>query len=99
MTAPPASSEAPNFDEPADSGMGVRPIAELVTAALSGLYRVDDHFVRMNAALGDDGYIDVEVTRVFFLGEDATVRMLLYPTAPVPVSQGAKIRSGEKGAA
>ncbi|MDQ4105515.1 MAG: hypothetical protein M3186_18050 [Actinomycetota bacterium] len=101
MTTHSAPTEAQKSDEPADAGLGVRLVAELVTSTLCGLYRVNDQFVRMNAALGDDGYIDVEVTRVCFNGDDATVRVLLYPTAPVPVvpQSGAAIRSGSKGAA
>ncbi len=101
MTTQPAPPKAQELDELADAGLGVRSVAELVTAMLSGLYKVDDHFVRMNAALGEDGYIDVEVTRVFFNREDVTVRVLLYPTAPVPVARQsvAAIRSEPRGAA
>jgi hypothetical protein len=101
MTIQPAPSKAQRLDELADAGLGVRSVAELVTATLSGLHRIGDHFIRMDAALGEDGYIDVEVTRVFFNGEDVTVRVLLYPTAPVPVARQstAKIRSEPRGAA
>ncbi|HET9257650.1 MAG TPA: hypothetical protein VFO16_20945 [Pseudonocardiaceae bacterium] len=47
---------------------------------------MNDQFFTVNATLGDDGYISVEVTQVQFAGENATVRVLLYPTAPVPVA-------------
>lgn len=85
MTIQPASPEAPNSEAPAETGLDVRSVAELVAARLCGLHRVNDHFVRMDATLGDDGYIDVEVTRVYFIGENVTVRVLLQPTAPVLV--------------
>jgi hypothetical protein len=64
----------------------VRSVAELVTQTLRGMHRLNGHFVRMKATLGDDGYIIVEVTRVHLDGEDATVRVLLHPTAPVPIA-------------
>lgn len=68
---------------PADTALGLRSVAELVTSTLCGLHRLNGHFVRMNATLGDDGYIAVDVTRVSLTGEDATVRVLLHPTAPL----------------
>lgn len=89
MTTFSAPPEAPELDESVDAGLGVRSVAELVSAALCGLHKVNDHFIRMNAALGEDGYIDVEFTRVSFGGQDAAVRVLLYPTAPVPVTSRA----------
>lgn len=101
MTTHSAPTAAQKLDESGDTGLGVRSVAELVTSTLSGLYRFNDQFVRMKAALGDDGYIDVEVTRVCFDGDDTTVRVLLYPTAPVPVvpQSVAKIGAGPRGAA
>ncbi|MGH3685293.1 MAG: hypothetical protein ACRDRU_20280 [Pseudonocardiaceae bacterium] len=71
---------------PADTVLGIRSVAELVAHTLRGLHRCNDHFVRMNATLGEDGYIAVELTRVSIGGEDATVRVLLHPTGPVPVT-------------
>ncbi len=86
MTNQLAPSQASGSHAAADSGLGIRSVAELVVTTLSGLHRLHGEFVRVNATLGDDGYIDVEVTRMFFDREDATVRVLLYPTAPEPVS-------------
>jgi hypothetical protein len=85
--APPEepNSEAPNSEALAETGLDIRSIAELVAARLCGLHKVNDHFVRIDATLGDDGYIDVDVTRVYFIGENVTVRVLLQPTAPVLV--------------
>ncbi|MGH3719457.1 MAG: hypothetical protein ACRDRI_11595 [Pseudonocardiaceae bacterium] len=85
MTIKPTPPEMSNFEAPAGTGLEARSIAELVAARLCGLHRVNDHFVRMDAILGADGYIGLEVTRVYFDGENVTVRMLLQPTAPVPV--------------
>jgi hypothetical protein len=67
------------------AGIGVQAVAQLVAATACGLHRLNDHFVRVNATVGDDGYIDVEATRVNFTDENVTVRVLLYPTAPVPI--------------
>ncbi|MBV9164329.1 MAG: hypothetical protein JO281_22925 [Pseudonocardiales bacterium] len=85
MTIHSAPSEAPSSGAPAETGLEIRSIAELVAAKLCGLSRVDDHFIRMDATVGDDGCIGVEVTRVYFNSENVTVRVLLQPTAPVPV--------------
>ena len=86
MITPPAPAQAPqHHDTPEDAGMEVQSVARLVAEMLCGLQRRDDHFVRVNATLGDDGYIDVELTRVDFVGENTTMRVLLYPTAPVPI--------------
>jgi hypothetical protein len=94
-------AETPDFDAPSDTGLPVRSVAELVAATLCGLHTVDGHFVDMNATLGDDGYIDVEVTRVYFDGENVTMRVLLHPTAPVPVTQqsAAKVDTGTRSVA
>lgn len=90
--APPEASnceasncEASSFQTPAKTGLEIRSIAEMIAARLCGLHRVNDHFVRMDATLSSDGYIDLEVTRVYFGGANVTVRVLLKPTAPVPV--------------
>ena len=79
-----APSQTPNSHAAADSDIGVRSVAELVATTLCGLYRLHGQFVRVNATLGDDGYINVEVTCLFFDGEDATMRVLLYPTSAEP---------------
>jgi hypothetical protein len=87
QSAPPETPdfEVPDSEVPAETGLEVRSIAEMVATRLCGLHRVNDHFIRMDAILGDDGYIDLEVTRVYFGGENVTVRMRLQPTTPVPV--------------
>ena len=85
MITQPAPPPARHRDEPGAAGIGVPAIARFVAATVSGLHRFNNDFIRVNAALGDDGYIDVEVTRVNFSGEDVTERVLLYPTAPVPL--------------
>lgn len=81
--------ESPNPDPPGSPGLGVQSVARLVASAVCGLHRVDGHFVRLTATLGDDGYIDVHATQVNFTDEDPAVRVLLYPTAPVPVASRA----------
>ena len=70
----------------ADDSVGIRSVAELIATTMCGLHRLHGQFVRVNATVGEDGYIDVEVTRIFFDHDDATMRVLLYPTAPEPVS-------------
>ncbi|MGH3770387.1 MAG: hypothetical protein ACRDRW_03140 [Pseudonocardiaceae bacterium] len=85
MTMHSGPFETPNFEASTGTGLEARSIAELVATRLCGLHRVNDYFVRMDAILGDDGYIGLEVTRVYFDGENVTVRLLLQPTAPVPV--------------
>ncbi|MGH3825191.1 MAG: hypothetical protein ACRDRA_20485 [Pseudonocardiaceae bacterium] len=97
MITQPALPEAHHRDEPGTAGIGAQSIAGLVAAAVCGLHRLNDDFVRVNAALGDDGYIHVEVTRVNFAGEDVTERVLLYPTAPVPIPP--RTGPGPRGAA
>lgn len=86
MIAQSAPAEAPDFDTAADTGLDDRCVAELVTRTLCGLHRLDGYFVRMNATLGDDGYVAVDVTRVYFAGEDTTMRVLLHLTTPLPVT-------------
>ena len=81
-----APSQASGSHAAADSSFGIRSVAELVATTMCGLHRLHGQFVRVNATLGEDGYIDVEVTRMFFDREDATMRVLLYPTAPEPAS-------------
>jgi hypothetical protein len=85
MMSQPWPASLRHSDESAGARIGVQSIARIIAAAVCGLHRVDEEFVRVNAALGDDGYIDVEVTRVDFSGTNVTERVLLYPTAPVPV--------------
>lgn len=91
MAAQPAPLVAPNAQALATTELGIRPVAELVAETVRGLHKVDGTLVRVQASVGDDGYIDVAVTRVNFFGEDATVRVLLYPTAapalPQPVPE------------
>lgn len=90
-------SQARHRDEPGAARIGVHTVARLVAEAVCGLHRLNGDFVRVNAVLGDDGYIDVEMTRVDFSGEDVTERVLLYPTAPVPIPP--RTGSGPRGAA
>jgi hypothetical protein len=66
--------------------LSVQSVARFVAGTLSGLHRVNGQFVQVNAAVGDDGYIDVNVTGVDFTAENATIRVLLYPTAAEPVA-------------
>jgi hypothetical protein len=87
MIAQPAPAEGPDLDTAADVGLDDRGVAELVTRTLCGLHKLDGHFVRMNATLGDDGYVAVDVTRVHFNHEDTTMRVLLHLTTPVPVTR------------
>ena len=69
-----------------DTDFEIQAVTELITTTLSGLHRVNEQFVFMNATLGEDGYIHVNATRVCFGGDNSTVRVLLYPTEPMPVS-------------
>jgi hypothetical protein len=94
MTAQSRSVTAADPGTPADIGLGIRSVAELVTHTLSGLHRCNDHFVWMKATLGDDGYIALELTRVYIDGEDATVRVLLHPTGPVTVTPQPRAGTG-----
>lgn len=96
MSTQPAPSPR-HRDEEGAARIGVQAVARLLAEAASGLHRLNGDFVRVNASLGDDGYIDVEVTRVDFAGEDSTERVLLYPTAPVPIA--ARTGPGPKGPA
>lgn len=84
MTSRP-DPQAPGFETEADFGFDDRGVAELVTQTLCGLHKMNGNFVRMNATLGDDGYVAVDVTRVYFNGEDTTIRLLLHLTTPVSV--------------
>ena len=90
MIAQSAQAGAPDFDTAMNVGLDDRRVAELVTHTLCGLHRLDGHFVRMNATLGDDGYVAVDVTCVHFSGEDTTMRVLLHLTTPVPVTPPAR---------
>jgi hypothetical protein len=94
MTADSALAEAPDFDALADTGLAVRSVAEFVAATLCGLRRVNGYFVHVNAAVGDDGYVAVEVTRVCFDSENVTLRVLLHPTVPVPVTPKSTTKIG-----
>jgi len=100
MAAHSALAKAPH-DAPEDIRETVQSVTGLIATTLCGLHRVNDHFVHMNATLGDDGYIDVEVTRVYFDCENVAVRMLLHPTGPVlvPPHSVAKIGSGSRSVA
>lgn len=73
--------KTPDSDAAVDTALDVRSVAELITQILHGLHRVNGCFVHTNATLGTDGIITVEATRVYFAGEDATVHLVLYPTA------------------
>ena len=85
FTAPP---EAPTPDAAGSPGLSVQSVAALVAGTVCGVHRVNGQFVRVNATVGDDGYIDVDVTQIDFTAENATVRVLLYPTAAQPVAPG-----------
>jgi hypothetical protein len=85
MNHPTAAPEAP-VSGAAGSSLSVQSVARLVASALCGLHRVNGQFVQVNATVGDDGYIDVNVIGVDFTGEDTIVRVLLYPTAAEPVA-------------
>jgi hypothetical protein len=87
MTFQPASPQALGLETEADIGFDDRSVAELVTRTLCGLHRMNGHFVRINANLGDDGYVAVDVTRMYFNGEDVTIRVLLHLTTPVSVTR------------
>jgi hypothetical protein len=81
FTAAPEASAA----DPADSsGLSVQSIARLVANTLSGMHRVNGQFIQVNATVGDDGYINVDVTQIDFTADHPTVRVLLYPTAAEP---------------
>lgn len=73
-------------EDSTDIELDDRRIAELVTHALCALHNMEGRFVRLKATLGDDGYIALDVTRMNFTGEDATVRVLLHLTTPVTVT-------------
>jgi hypothetical protein len=81
-----APYDAPRPHAPGDPAVGIQSVAQLVATAVHGVHKVNDQFVSVNATLSDDGYIDVEITRVDFTAENSTVRVLFYPTAPVPIS-------------
>jgi len=83
FTAPPQASTS---DSPGSSGLSVQSIARLVASTLCGIHKVNGQFVSVNATVGDDGYIDVDVTAIDFAAENARVRVLLYPTAAQPVA-------------
>lgn len=78
--------EAPTPDAAGGAGLSVQSVALLVAGALCGVHRVNGQFLRVNATVGDDGYIDVDVTAIDFTAENTTVRVLLYPTAAQPVA-------------
>lgn len=87
MTTP-FTAPSPVQNLPADSGLEVASIAELITQRLCGLHRVNDHFVRIEATLGNDGYIALDVTRIDCPGEDPTIRVLLHLTATMEPRPG-----------
>jgi len=78
--------EAPTPDVAGGPGLSVQSVALLVAGTLCGVHRVNGQFVRVHATVGDDGYIDVDVTAIDFTAENARVRVLLYPTAAQPVA-------------
>ncbi|MFN2535178.1 MAG: hypothetical protein ABR528_07990 [Pseudonocardiaceae bacterium] len=88
MTTFTASPEAPILDAAGGPGLSMQSVAQLVAGTLCGVHRVGGQFVRVNATVSDDGYIDVDVTQIDFTAENATVRVLLYPTAAQPVPPG-----------
>jgi hypothetical protein len=85
MNHPTAAPEA-HIPGAVGSPLSVQSVARLIASALSGLHRVNGQFVQVKAAVGDDGYIDVNVTEVDFTAENPTIRVLLYPTAAEPVA-------------
>jgi len=76
--------EAPTPDVAGGPGLSVQSVALLVAGTLCGVHRVNGQFVRVHATVGDDGYIDVDVTQVDFTADNVTARVLLYPTAAEP---------------
>ena len=78
------SSEAPTPDVAGGPGLSVQSVAALVAGTVCGVHRINGQFVRVHATVGDDGYIDVDVTQIDFTAENTTVRVLLYPTAAQP---------------
>lgn len=80
ILTPTASSSDANVD----TGLKVCFLAELITKALCGLHEVNGYFLRTSATLGVEGIITLEVTRVYFDGDDATVYIALHPTATGP---------------
>jgi hypothetical protein len=87
-------AEASDFETATDIELDNRRVAELVTHTLCSMHSVEGRFVRLKATLGDDGYIAVDVTRVHFTGEDATVRVLLHLTTPVTVTSPPLVQTG-----
>jgi hypothetical protein len=86
-TAPPEALTSGATESPA---LSVQSVARLAASALSGLHRVNGQFLQVSAAVGDDGYIDVNVTGVDFTADNVTIRVLLYPTAAEPVAPRSK---------
>ena len=84
--------EITGTDATANTEWGIHAVAELMTTTLSGLHRLDDHFVCMNATLGDDGCIELTATLVRIAGEDVTIRVLLTLSEPddrpIPIGPG-----------
>ncbi|MCA1836116.1 MAG: hypothetical protein LC721_07245 [Actinobacteria bacterium] len=64
MTTFTASPEAPILDAAGGPGLSMQSVAQLVAGTLCGVHRVGGQFVRVNATVGDDGYIDVDVTQI-----------------------------------
>jgi hypothetical protein len=79
-----------------DADFGIQTVTELVVARLSGLHRINDQFVLLDATLGDDGYIHVQASQVRFGGDNETIRVLLYPTEPM--SGSPQFTTGTKNA-
>jgi hypothetical protein len=87
MNYPTAASDA-HISGVAGSPLSVHSVARFVADALSGLHRVNGQFVQVTAAVGNDGYIEVNITGVDFTAENPTMRVLMYPTAAEPIAPG-----------
>ncbi|MDQ3903916.1 MAG: hypothetical protein M3300_00325 [Actinomycetota bacterium] len=94
MNYPTVAPEALTPDATGSAALSIQSVARLAASALSGLHRVNGQFLHVSAAVGDDGYIDVNVTGVHFAAENVTIRVLLYPTAAEPV--GPRSKSGPR---
>jgi hypothetical protein len=58
MTTFTASPEAPILDAAGGPGLSMQSVAQLVAGTLCGVHRVGGQFVRVNATVGDGGYIE-----------------------------------------
>ena len=74
---------------PTDTVRGIAPLAELITHRRRGLHRANDHDVRVEAILGNGGYLAFDVTQIGCTGQDPRIQGLLSPTATIQPGPGA----------